>query len=197
MCFSCHCRIPSLPVCNPFLTYHPSFSVWLLRRWSRWSIMFDCGVSDVGQLRFTGTASCWQVCVSPVGNWHFLVFSGLIPLAALTGFLALTHTGHQDTYWEALSGHCYPVILCCPGVRAREECVCAGACSKNNIWLCDSILWGDFVGHGASLQHPVEPEQHERFILGNTWQEDTVTLSHYLLLSVPFLFIFYLFLTCT
>lgn len=69
--------------------------------------------------RFTATASHWQVCVNSVGNWH------LVTLVTDTAHAtdrcpALTHTGHEDTYWAPLSRLWYPVIPLCPQVRARQ-----------------------------------------------------------------------------
>jgi len=48
--------------------------------------MSDCGASDVGLPVIHRTRSPWQVWVNRVDKLTLLVFSGLIPLALLTGF---------------------------------------------------------------------------------------------------------------
>lgn len=193
-------EVPSVTVCTSF---------WHVLR------LFPCGcwedvagdpscLTVVHQMlasqRFTGTAARWQVYVNPVGSCQFLVFSGLILLALLTGFWpwhipTVAIAGHllRTTEWTLLPCHS-PL----PWSTGKRECVHRTGCKS--MWLGDSILWGDFEGLGASLQHHSVPEKHRRCILGKTWREYTVTLSHYLFLSFPFsicTLLLYLFLSCT
>lgn len=67
LCLSSLSASPITARLYPFLTCHPSFSAWLLRRWSRWSIMFDCGASDVGQLEIHRNSSPLTGLCQPCG----------------------------------------------------------------------------------------------------------------------------------
>lgn len=87
--------------------------------------------------RFTGTAARWQVRVNPVGNCHFLAFSGLILLMLLTGLwpwhtpaIAIAGTPTESHWADA-------VTLSLPSALQyrQEECVHAGLAVR----ICDCV----------------------------------------------------------
>lgn len=153
--------------------------------------MFDCGASDVSQLGTHRNSSPWQLCVNLVGNWHFLVFNGLILLTSLTGFwpwhiLAIAAGGHLLRTTECTLLPCHsPLPWNTNCTFQGKRSVYTGLAAKIICALVTAYYW-ETSRPRSIIAVSYCAWKHRSCILGNTWWEYIVTLSHSLFLSFPF-----------